>query len=101
MTSSAWDDICTTVDAFAKKVNGKVEQLTESAAVRLKISAKRAELEEEYGRLGRYVHEQTCLCVTEDAAEQRLALEQKIAESLETITALCEEIEALEAKSEK
>ena len=39
--ASTWDDICKSVDGFAKKASRKVEQLTEEAAIRLKVSAKK------------------------------------------------------------
>ncbi len=101
MASSAWDDICTTVDSWAKKASRKVEQLTDTAALRLRLSAKKAELEEQYTLLGRltFEHEYT-LEQAEQSEEDERATSDKIAECVATVHALREEIERLSAECE-
>ena len=95
MPSSTWDDICTTVDSFAKKINREAERLTDAAALKLKLSAKRAELEDEYGKLGKLVYEAQCP-TSDEQDESKNA--QTVADVTARITALREEIAALETK---
>lgn len=108
MASSTWDDIRTTVDSFAKKVNRKAEQLTESAAIHLKTSAKKAELDEEYGKLGKLTFarmydmtaESATPIVMSDEDSDTATLDQKIAASVARITELREEIQTFEKKTD-
>lgn len=102
MASSAWDDICTTVDNWAKKVSRKAEQLTDTAAIRLRLSAKKADLEEQYTLLGRltFEHEYTVAQSAESEQDER-ATSDKIAECVATIHALREEIEKLNEECNK
>jgi hypothetical protein len=58
MAESTWNNICKSVSGFAKRAGRKAEELTETAAIRLKISAKRAELEDAYLALGKLTFEQ-------------------------------------------
>ena len=46
--ANTWDDICKSISGFAKQAGRKLERLSDTAAIRLKISAKKAELEEAY-----------------------------------------------------
>ena len=96
MTSSTWDDFCTTVDNWAKKASRKVEQLTDTAAVRLRLSAKRAELEEQYTLLGRLTFEHEHVAAPIEESEQPIS--DKIAACVATIHALRDEIGKLEAE---
>ena len=91
--ASTWDDICKSVDGFAKKAGRKVEQLTEEAAIRLKISAKKAEMEDAYLALGKLTFErvnQESACDATDC--------DPIADKVAQISALQEEIEKLQQK---
>ena len=57
--SNTWDDICKSVSGFAKKTGRKIEYLSDTAAIRLKISARKADLEEAYIALGQTVYGQS------------------------------------------
>lgn len=96
MASTTWDDICTTVDSWAKKASRKVEQLTDTAAIRLRLSAKKAELEEQYTLLGRLTYEREYVDVP--AKEDVQPISDKIDACVAKIHALRAEIEALEAE---
>lgn len=97
---TTWDDICKSVDGWTKKANRKVEQLTETAAVRIKISAKKAEMEDAYLELGKLAYESMngVLTIVEDETEP---LDVRMAAKVAEIAALQEEIVALEQKIEK
>ena len=92
--ASTWDDICKSVDGFAKKAGRKVEQLTEEAAIRLKISAKKAEMEDAYLELGKLTFSQMTQGADDGEGDPVAA---KVAE----ITALQEDIASLEKKIAK
>jgi len=92
---TTWDDICKSVDSWTKKTNRKMEKATENAAVRIKISAKKAEMEDAYLELGKLAYQS--LTSAEEAETKTEAIQAKAAE----ITALAEEIAALEDKIEK
>lgn len=91
--STTWEDICSTVKGFTKTVNQKAEELTEQAAVRLKCSAKKAELEEQYTALGKLTYEQTNAVSPSEKSEE-------IAQCIVRITELLDEIETLQATIE-
>jgi ubiquinone biosynthesis protein UbiJ len=92
---TTWDDICKSVDGWTKKANRKVEQLTETAAIRIKSSARKSEMEDAYLELGKLTYESmTC---TEENETPDEAVAAKVAE----ITALKDEIATLEQKIEK
>ena len=93
--ASTWDDICTTVDSWAKKASHKVEQLADSAALELRLSAKKAELEEQYTLLGRLTFEHEYIANEGTDSEQPIS--DKIAACVATIHALRDEIEKLKA----
>ena len=97
MAVSTWDDICKSVDDLTKKINQKAEQLSARAALQLKLSAKRAELEEQYTALGRLTFERMAgVTVSTDPCTP--CIDQSIADATARIAALLEEIEALEQK---
>ncbi len=89
--ASTWNDIRKTVDGWAKKVNRKAEQLTDLAALKLKLSAKRSELEEQYLKLGQLSYD--ALYAAEPVTDAD-ALNAAVA----AVTVLREEIATLEAK---
>jgi hypothetical protein len=91
--ASTWDDICTTVDSWAQKASRKVEQLADSAALELRLSAKKAELEEQYTLLGRLTFEREY--VVDEGTVDGQPVSDKIAECVATIHALRKEIETL------
>ncbi len=89
MATSTWNDLCTTVNGWGKTINRKAEQLSEATALHLKLSAKRADLEDAYLKLGRLTYENLQSDSTvEDGA---------IADALLTVATLREEIANLEA----
>lgn len=102
MASSTWDDICTSVDNWAKKIGRKAEQLTDTAAIRLRLSAKKADLEEQYTLLGRltFEHEYTPEQAEQSEADERTTSD-KIAQCVAAIHTLREEIDKLSAECEK
>ena len=95
--ASTWDDICKSVDGFAKKASRKVEQLTEEAAIRLKISAKKAEMEDAYLELGKL----TFRSMTQSDAACEASESDPVADKIAGIATLQEEIAALEKKVAK
>jgi hypothetical protein len=87
--STTWDDICATVKGWSRTVTQKAEQLTDEAATRLKISAKRAELEEQFTKLGKLTYEHTNAANESDAGEeieQCMALITELNEELKTLS---------------
>ncbi len=88
--ASTWDDICKSISGFAKQTGRKIEDLSDTAAIRLKISAKKADLEEAYITLGKAVYEQS-LSTDDDAP---LSIESHLSD----IAALQADIDALEQK---
>ena len=93
MANTTWDDFCKSVDRFAQKANRKIEELSETAAVKLKISAKKGELEEAYGKLGKLTFDRSYAGVEIDST----TADQAIAACVARIAALREEIATLEA----
>lgn len=93
MANATWDDFCKSVGQFARKTGQKIEELTDTAAIKLKISAKKADLDEQYGKLGKLTFDRTYAdaCVQTDS-------DQEITACVKRITALREEIATLEAK---
>lgn len=96
---NTWDDICKSISDFAEQTGRKIEHLSNVAAIRLKISAKKAELEEAYLTLGKAVYEQsleqdtdaplsveTHLSAIAILQQDIASLEQKIARSSSTDT---------------
>ena len=98
--ATTWDDICKSVDGWTKKANRKVEQLTETAAIRIKISAKKAEMEDAYLALGKLAYESMngVLTVCDEKSEP---LDARMAAKVAEIATLREEIATLEQKIEK
>ena len=98
--ATTWDDICKSVDGWTKKANRKVEQLTETAAIRIKISAKKAEMEDAYLALGKLAYESMngVLTVCDEESEP---LDARMAAKVAEIATLREEIATLEQKIEK
>ena len=97
MAGTTWNDFCKSVDRFAKKANRKIGELTDTAAIKLKISAKKGELDEEYGKLGRLTYDHTYAGA--NTAEDGLDVDRAIAACVDRIGALREEIAALEAQA--
>ena len=93
MANANWDDFCKGVGQFAKKAGQKIEELTDTAAIKLKITAKRADLDEEYGKLGKLTFENTYADVAAVSDNDR-----EIAACVKRITALHKEIAVLEAQ---
>ena len=98
MPTPTWDDICKTVDSYAKKAGRKVEEFSESAAIRLKISATKAELEEEYTKLGELTYDRMYNATESSTPQTDADIDVKIADCVAQITALRREISSLQAK---
>lgn len=96
MASTTWDDICKSVGQLAKKAGQKIEELSDVAAIRLKISAHQADLEEAYAKLGKLTYEHSY--ADKRIEVDSLEISREIASCVETITQLREEIAALKAK---
>ena len=103
--ASTWNDIRSGLNGLAKKVDRRAERLTTCAAIRLKLSAARADLEEEYANLGKLTYQQTYstieTIVLDGQEENELSLDEQIATCVSHIAALNEQIVALEAKAKK
>ena len=97
MAESTWNDICKSVGGFAKKAGRKAEELTEAAAIRLKISAKKADLEDAYLALGKLAYEQANAEPDSDTSE----VDVRFAAKLSDISALLDDIVQLEKKLAK
>lgn len=96
MANTTWDDICKSVGQLAKKAGQKIEELSDAAAIRLKLSAQQAELEEAYTKLGRLTYELSY--AAKEVEVDDLELSREIASCVESIGQLHEEIAALKAK---
>ncbi|MBE6661021.1 MAG: hypothetical protein E7605_06415 [Ruminococcaceae bacterium] len=97
MAESTWNDICKSVGGFAKKAGRKAEELTEAAAIRLKISAKKADLEDAYLALGKLAYEQANAEPDADTSEVDVRFAAKLAD----VSALLDDIAQLEKKIAK
>ena len=101
MAISTWDDICASVDAFAKKVSKKTDQLAADAAVRIKISSLKVELEEAYTKLGQMTYENTYAIPVDQDVTAASEAEEQIKACALSITSLRDQIAALEAEIAK
>ena len=97
MAESTWSDICKSVSGFAKRAGRKAEELTETAAIRLKISAKRVELEDAYLALGKLTFAQNCTSTEEQSDDIAACVTAKIAD----IQTLLDDISLLEQRAGK
>lgn len=97
---STWDDICKSIDGWTKKANRKVEQMTEATAVRIKISAKKAEMDDAYLALGKLTYENANVA-SEHTEEEQESVDLRIADKIAEIATLQADIEALEQKLTK
>ena len=115
-----WNEICAGVDRLAKKINQSVEGVADQAALQLKLSTCRGNLEEEYKTLGKLAYQRLYVAAapaevaesereeaqSESTAEQTESAEQtstddltaQINSALARITSLLAEIEMLEKK---
>jgi septal ring factor EnvC (AmiA/AmiB activator) len=96
MASTRWDDICKSVGQLAKKAGQKFEELSDVAALRLRISAQQAEIEEAYAKLGKLTYEHSY--AEKELEVDSLEINREIASCIEAIARLREEIAALKAK---
>lgn len=88
---SMWNDIKKSVTDFADKAAKKTEELTDAAAMKIKIANKEAERDSEYKNLGRLIYEKLG-----DADEQRKEqLTEAIAESIKKLDATIAELTRL------
>ena len=97
---SRWDEICAGVDRLAKKINESVEGAADQAALQLKLSTCRGNLEQEYKTLGRLTYEK--LTVDENAPDEPTDAQDLTAQinaTMARITAIRAEIAALEQKA--
>lgn len=52
-----WEEICDSVKELTGKINRKAEELTDIAALKMKVSSIKADLEDEYQLLGQLAYE--------------------------------------------
>ncbi len=58
MSTSTWEDIKQSANALARQIGKKTEELTDLAALRIKLSARQSDLEEAYTALGKCAYEE-------------------------------------------
>lgn len=88
--STTWEELCNNAKSLSRTITKKAEQLTDEAATRLKLSAKRAELEELFAQLGRLTYEHTnaaCECERGEEIEQCMARITQMREEIDTLAA--------------
>ena len=105
--SSTWNEIRSGVDGLFKKIDRRADKLSSCAAIHLKLSAARAELEEEYTTLGKLTYLRAYAAVDTIEPEEQigtadeLSPDEQIAVCVARIDELCGQITALEAKAKK
>ena len=92
-----WDEIRGRVAKITQTINRKAEELSDTAALHIKISSKKSELEEEYHTMGRLAYEslQRPAATPETEAETDAG---QIQECADRITQLLRDIAALQEK---
>ena len=104
---SSWDDLRQSFHRWGDKINAAVDDIADQTAVQFKLSARRGDLEKEYANLGRLTYDKLNPTTTPDAATDADAqdtaaapdtLTEQINAAMSRITAILDEIEALEAR---
>lgn len=98
MSMTSWDDFCKGVRSTAKKINEKAEEWSELAALRIKLSSKRSQQEDELLALGQFTYAElnatqddttlTVSCEMQDVAARVAVLDAEIAALQQRIDAL-------------
>jgi hypothetical protein len=91
---SKWDDIKRSLGEFADKTAKKTRELTDAAALKIKIANKEADRDAEYKNLGRLAYVRLKKAEGYDSEE----LTEDISRSLEKLDGIIGEIEALKAE---
>jgi chromosome segregation ATPase len=105
--TSTWNELRSGMGGLFKTIDRRADKLSSCAAIRLKLSAARAELEEEYTTLGKLTYLRAYAAVdtieldAQDNATDEPSSDEQIAVCVARIDELCEQIAALEAKAKK
>ncbi len=94
---SKWDDFKKSVGYYADKTVTKTRELTDSAALKIKIASKEADRDTEYKHLGRLTYSK--LKGTEDNDSEKLTIE--ISEAIDKLERIIAEIDAMKAEEEE
>ncbi len=94
---SKWDDFKKSVGYYADKTVAKTRELTDSAALKIKIASKEADRDTEYKNLGRLAYSK--LKSSEGSDPEKLTLE--ISETINKLESIIAEINAMKAEEEE
>ena len=94
---STWDDFKKTVSNLADKTVTKTRELTDAAALKIKIANKEADRDLEYKRLGRLTYARLKASQGRDTSE----IVAQISKSIENLDKIIAELKALKARDEE
>ena len=94
---STWNDFKKSIGSLAEKTANKTRELTDTAALKIKIASREADRDTEYKRLGRLTYSK--LKSTDEGQSERLTLDiSKAIEKLDEINAEIRTLRAEEAE---
>ncbi len=93
---SKWDDFKKSVGYYADKTVTKTRELTDSAALKIKIASREADRDTEYKNLGRLTYSK--LKSTTGADQEKLTLE--ISETMDRLERIIAEINTMRAEED-
>ena len=91
---STWNDFKKSIGSLAEKTANKTRELTDTAALKIKIASREADRDTEYKRLGRLTYSK--LKSTDESKSERLTLD--ISKAIEKLDVINAEIGALRAE---
>ena len=94
---SKWEDFKKSFGEFADKTVNKTRELTDAAALKIKIAGKEADRDTEYKKLGKLAYTKLTLPEGQDSEE----LTRMISEVLESLNGILTELEALKAEEQE
>ena len=94
---SKWEDFKKSFGEFADKTVNKTRELTDAAALKIKIAGKEADRDTEYKKLGKLAYTKLTLLEGQDSEE----LTRMISEVLESLNGILTELEALKAEEQE
>ena len=94
---SKWEDFKKSFGEFADKTVNKTRELTDAAALKIKIAGKEADRDTEYKKLGKLAYTKLTLAEGQDSEE----LTRMISEVLESLNGILTELEALKAEEQE
>ena len=94
---STWDDFKKNVSNLADKTVTKTRELTDAAALKIKIANKEADRDLEYKRLGRLTYARLKASQGRDTSE----IVAQISKSIENLDKIIAELKALKARDEE